>query len=262
MIQTITVEGPKHSHPAKEIYAKVGEIMRDLGYGVNLIDRLSGDPDIHEREVGLTLQLSETVCDFIRAGMFPFSLERNLDGFFGESEGSANVTTLRMKRDMNLDEVLSLLETTGQLEESLGLIEQMSSHDDPPSETILAYAIAQYAKGWIAEELIHQHKGMSKGSVSNDEGGIDFYWNGEEIQLGSITRFNSNRTKIKGSERRHLLYQWTHDGEIVFGDPKDIIEKNKEIAKDAGLSSTLTQRSHGGLKINEIVGRSFRYLWW
>jgi hypothetical protein len=263
MIQPVKIDGIDNEHPAKAVYGMVSDIMTDLGYDIDLIAELSGNPDIHGRKVGITLQMSTDVDKLIRDGRFPFSLQKNLKGHFGISEGSANVTTVRLEKQMNIREVLEHFDKTGQLSDAVEAVEFEKTAEDPDSEIILGYALAQYAKGWIAEEIAQEQiEGLKKGSVSHDEGGIDFYLNGDMSQLGSITRYNSRKTEMEGSDIRHLLYQWHSDGSLVVGDIEEILEFNSKMAKEVGLSSTLTKRSHGGLKINETVGRSFRYLWW
>jgi len=263
MIQTINIDSIDNEHPAKSLYRLVSTVLDDLGHKQDLIAQLSGDEQIFDSDVGLTLELSDNMDDFIRKGMIPFSLQRNLEGYFGESEGSSNVTTLRLEKEMNIRDVLEVFDKTGQLDETINLINELRTEKDPKAETIMAYALGQYAKGWMAEEIVlSELDNISKGSVSNDEGGIDFYLNGDMAQLGSITRVNSKKKEMEASDIRHLIYQWTSDGELVVGDMDDVMAENKKIAKDAGKSTVLIRRSAGNLKINEKAGRRFRYLWW
>jgi hypothetical protein len=263
MIQTIDIDGIDDEHPAKSVYGLVSETLTDLGYSVDLTETLSGEMDKHGRDVGLTLELSKEMDNFIRDGRLPFTLQKHLEGYFGESTGSANVTTIRLKEQMNISEVLTTFEKTGQLADSIEVIDMMRADSDPSAETILAYTLGQYAKGWLAEEIaVNNLDGLSKGSVSQDEGGIDFYYEGDMAQLGSITRVNSKKKQMESSDIRHLIYQWTSDGKLVIGDMDEVMAENKRIAKSEGLSATLIRRSAGNLKINREVGRSFRYLWW
>lgn len=259
MIRTIDIDSIDDEHPAKALYGLVSDVLSDVeGWDVDLVSRLEGPEG-----TGITLQMSEDVDHLIRSGSLPFTLERHLDGYFGESTGSANVTTLRLDRQLNLRETIEKLSAMGQLEDARGAVDEMWRHDsDPTAEVIVAYAIAQYTKGWFAEEIIENNLAAKKGSVSQDEGGIDFFLEGEPVQIGSITRYNSNMTEMSASETNHLVYQWTHNGELVLGEAQEMLEKNKEIASDAGVSATLIRRSSGDLKINREVGRSFRYLWW
>lgn len=261
MIKTINIPSVESTHSAKTIYTTVSDILDDLGFNQHLIDELSTNQV--ERDVGLTLKMSEQLDNLIRDGRFPFSIEKQLDGFFGESTGSSNVTTLKIEKQMNIREVLELFKTTGQLDDALEIISAVSSENDPKPEVVLAYGIGQYAKGWFAEQIIADHfDGMSKGSVSNDKGGIDFYFDGDTVQVGSITRYNSRQSEMKSDNLRHMLYQWTGNGEIIVGDMQEVINASNDMASDAGLSKTLVKRSAGNLKINKEVGRSFRYLWW
>lgn len=261
MIKTINIDSIDNKHPAKAVYTTVSDVLNDLGFNQDLIDELSTNQV--ERDVGLTLQMSEQLDNLIRDGRFPFSIEKQLDGFFGESTGSSNVTTLKIEKQMNIREVLELFKTTGQLNDAIEVIDAVSSETDPSPEVVLAYGIGQYAKGWFAEQIIaDKFDKMNKGSVSNDKGGIDFYFGGDTVQVGSITRYNSRQTEMKNDSLRHMLYQWTSNGEIIVGDMQDVIDASNDMASEAGLSKTLVKRSAGNLKINKEVGRSFRYLWW
>jgi len=263
MLETLHIDGIDDEHAAKALYRTVSDAMSDLGHDNDLIEVLSGDEHIHERDVGLTLDMSEEVDNLIRDGRLPFTLEKHLEGYFGESTGSANVTTLRLDEQMNIQEVLQVFETTGQLDDALEVIEMLSQDSDPEPVTILTYALGQYAKGWMAEEIaLAGLDNISKGSVSQDKGGIDFYLNGDMTQLGSITRVNSKKKEMEASEIRQLVYQWTSDGEMIVGDMDEVMSASKKMAKSEGLSATLVRRSAGNLKINREVGRSFRYLWW
>ncbi len=263
MLKTLQIDSIDNEHTAKALYRTVSDTMSDLGYDNDLIEVLSGERNIHERDVGLTLNMSEEVDNLIRDGRLPFTLEKHLEGYFGESTGSANVTTLRLDEQMNIQEVLQTFKTTGQLDEALEVIEMLSQNGDPEPVTILTYALGQYAKGWMAEEIaLNGLDNISKGSVSQDKGGIDFYLNGDMTQLGSITRVNSKKKQMEQSEIRHIVYQWTSDGEMIVGDMEEVMSASKKMAKSEGLSATLVRRSAGNLKINEQVGRSFRYLWW
>lgn len=261
MIRNVPVNWSKgNEHPAKTVYGEVSEIMSDLGYDNNLMQELS-EPRLGE-DIGITLDVSKRVSELIRNYRFPFSLERDLEGYFGESEGSSNVTTQKIRKQWNLTEVLSFLKQTGQLEDALEMIEHVRDPDDPDAVTILVYAIATYAKGWLAEQTLNQTDWFSKGSTSQDEGGIDGYVDGEPAQVGSITRINSrSNSKIEGSDRLELFYHW-HNGELVVASYDDWKKMNGHVAKDAGLSKTLIRKSVGNLSANDEVGRSFRYLWW
>lgn len=258
MYETIAIDETEN-HMAKNVYAAVSDALSDvLGTDLDLVRRLEG-PD----GTGLTMELSDGIDDLIRDGRLPFSLDRHLEGHFGRSTGSSNVTSVRLERDMNLRETIETLDLTGSMNTALEIIDDFRAETDPDPVVILAYAIAQYAKGWLAEELVQENlSGFKKGSVSNDKGGIDFYLNGETVQLGSITRYNSKKTEMEASDVRHLLYQWDHRGNLHIADMEKILEVNKKVADDAGKSATLTRRSAGNLKINEEIGRSFRYLWW
>lgn len=242
----------EEQHAAKTVYSIVGDAM-----DVPLVEILSGPG-----QTGITMDLSEPVSKLIRDADFPFTLERHLDGHFGDSTGSSNVTSIRIKRDMSIEEVIGTLESTGQIDSAIEIIEGFRVESDPDARTILAYAFAQYAKGWLAEKIIAETRWFKKGSVSQDKGGIDGYAGGDPAQIGSITRWNSKKKEIEEDDKKHLLYQWDNDGNLHVAEDSRILEVNKQIADEAGLSATLTRRSAGNLKINREVGRSFRYLWW
>lgn len=249
----------EENHAAKSVYGMVSDIVSDLrGVDVSLTESLAGPND-----TGITMDLSDEVDNLIRDGNFPFTLEKHLEGYFGESTGSANVTSVRLQEQMNIRQVLETLETTGQIDKALEIVSLYREESDPEHVEILTYALAQYAKGWLAEEIIQSKlEGAKKGSVSQDKGGIDFYLNGDMTQVGSITRYNSKKKQMEESDIRHIVYQWDADGNLHVADTDEILSVNKKIAKEAGLSATLTRRSAGNLKVNKELGRSFRYLWW
>lgn len=278
MIQTIDIRG-ENGHAAKTVYNTVSNaVCTHTDWSVDLVSTLES-PEIvpnGENGTGLTLEMSTLVDKLIRDGRFPFYIKKQLDGYFGESTGSANVTSVRIEKGWNLTETVGHLAKTGQLKDAKEIVEATRDEKDPSAETIVAYAIAQYAKGWLAEQIIAEQAEdwAVKGSVSQDQGGIDFHLDTDkwdvpyrQTQVGSITRWNSKQKQMKNSDRTELMYQWDHEGHLHVGQHEEIMMANKKIAESAGLNQTLTKRSSGDLKINRQLGteenpRSFRYLWW
>lgn len=271
MIRTIDIDWCNaDEHPVRSLYGEVSDILSDLGHSVDLIDFLSGPEHVSKvAGRGITPELSDEIDNLIRDARFPFSLEKHLSGHFGESTGSSNVTSVKIAENMNIREVLEHFERTGQLTDALEIIEFTRSDEDPDAETILAYALAQYAKGWMAEQIITATDDFKKGSVSQDKGGIDCYFEGDETQIGSVTRVNSKKVQMLGSDIRHVVYQWDH-GKIHVADVNEADDWKKmsdDVADSHGLSKTLLRRSHDGLAVCRKLGtednpRSLRYLWW
>jgi len=244
-------------HPARYVYATVSAALTAAGIDVDLVKLLRAPGGR-----GITPELSEDVSSLIRSGVLPFTLDPDLSGYFGRSTGSANVTTLRLKRDLSLEDVIGQLADTGQLERAMDSLEMYLAPTDPTSDVVLAYALGQYAKGWLAEGVMTTWDDWSKGSVSQDEGGLDGYFRGEPAQLGSITRYNSKKKLLEASDTRQLLYQWGADGSLHLADLDEVLEMNKDLAKEAGLSATLLRRSHAQPAAARELGRPIRYLWW
>jgi hypothetical protein len=68
---------------------------------------------------------------------------------------------------------------------------------------------------------------------------------------------------MENSSIRHFLYQFGAEGKTLHVvDFDEILEVNKQIAAEVGISSTLLRKSPGNLKANKELGRSFRVLWW
>jgi hypothetical protein len=250
-----------NDHLAKSVYRITSDAVSEVtGWNVDLVSRLEGP-----NGTGITLEMNDMVDKQVRDAPFRFYLQKELEGHFGESTGSANVTAMRLKKNLNIREVIEFLHETGQLEKPLRIIEEFRYPEDPDAKVILTYALAQYAKGWLAEELISQKvDGFKKGSVSQDEGGIDGYLHGEPVQIGSITRYNSAKKELESKEVKQLLYQWDDSGNLHLADMDEILGVNKQIAKDAEnvTSATLIRKSVGNVKAAKEFGRSFRYLWW
>lgn len=190
----------------------------------------------------------------------PFTLKPELDGFFGESTGSSNVTTLFVREGHGLTDVIDTLHETGQLEVAKARLAAFTDYEN--TDEVVAFAVSVYAKGWLVERILNETDDFSKGSVSQDKGGIDGYYNGEPVQVKSVTYYASrNTSELEDRDVRVLWYQWDSDGGLHYGfNANDV---NAEAASVKGVSKTLIKRSAGNLKaVKESDRDTVRYMWW
>lgn len=239
----------------KEITETVQTAMRVRGYDVSLI-ALCQPPKSWNlpHEAGITpafITDGTDTSEIIRNGVaFPFSVENELDGYFGESSGSANVTTLFNKLNMAIDDVIEKFHVTGQIEAGREKVKPYVADGVNPID-VTGFAIATYAKGWLAERILSEQERFSKGSVSQDQGGLDLYDRqaGDWVQVKCVT----DDTQNDG----YVYYQWDCRGGLHFGENRK--EVNRQAAKVTGMPLTALYRTHNNHKID---GRRWRYLWW
>lgn len=248
----------------KQILTTVASEMKRHGYDVCIMEQtVVPNHSSLENNAGRTPRFmnddTET-SEIVRNGTaFPFSIEREINGYFGESEGSSNVTTFFVKDDMKIPEVIEKLEVTGQIEAGIEKISPFVAENVSPVD-VTAYAIATYAKGWLAEKILASTDRFSKGSVSQDQGGLDLYDReaGEWKQVKCVT---------KADNSDHLYYQWDCRGGLHFGHSHT--EVNKAAGKVSGrvipysgeITPTQILRSHTQNHTDE-TGNSYRYIWW
>ena len=243
----------------KAIARTVGEAMRSHGYNVDLIDLCSvaqhSEIARDGRDLGRTplFMTDETdTSDLIRSGVaFPFSVEKALDGYFGQSEGSSNVTTFYVRDRLALPTVVEHFHNTGQIQLAAEKVKPyINSQTD--ALDVVAYAIATYAKGWFAERLLAETERFSKGSVAQDKGGLDLYDTeaGGWIQLKSVT--------VDSQLTDHVYYQWDCEGRLHYG--TQYIDVAGAAADAAGMPKVATRRCHNNNR--DENGNTYRYIWW
>lgn len=230
--------------------------MTRHGYDVSIVEQCqppegSGLP-VNSGITPAFLTDGSDVSEMIRNGVaFPFSIETEIDGYFGESSGSSNVTTFFVRDDMSIPEVIEKLHVTGQIEVAAQKIEAFCQDVEPIN--VVAFAIATYAKGWLAEMFLTQHDRFSKGSVSQDKGGLDVYDNeiGDWRQVKCVTK----DSRVSG----WLYYQFDMRGNIHFGDDLNDVNKSAvRVANEVPLTPAYKTQNPAKYQMD----RKFRFLWW
>jgi len=232
--------------------------MRSHGYDVNLVDicTVPQHSDISKTGVeGRTpafMTDSTDTAEMVRNGTaFPFTVEEDISGYFGKSSGSSNVTTFFVRDNLALPEVIEKLHVTGQIEAGVEKIAPFVA-DETSEINVVGYAIATYAKGWFAERLLAETERFSKGSVSQDKGGLDLYDKKSDtwVQVKCVTKDKQMS--------EHIYYQWDMRGNLHFGD--DYLTVHEEAVSVTGMPKTVTRRCHSSY--TDENGSTYRYIWW
>lgn len=253
-------------HFVKRHTREVSEILNDVrDEDIDLVEMLTLPEHVEIPEGGATPELSTKIRKLIQECQLPFTLDDDLDGCYGDAEGSSNVTTIFEKTKMSIREAIKILDMTGQLDKALDLIEKRREETDPSAEVILRYAIMTLSKGWRAEKFLNQQDRWTTGSVSQDQGGLDLYdreldcW----VQLKPATAAASNGPgKYQNKEHKHLFYFWNSRGELVVTDAENYLQPKKEESDRTGIPGSLMIASKKLAFNRDALGRSFRYLWW
>jgi len=263
-IADTTVETTDEPHP-KTRAREVEKAFHDLlDAEVNLVSQMS--PPAHldlygQDDVGITFEMSDWANETVRNGFGFFALDRNLNDYFGESEGSANVTGQVLERDLTVRQVIAILSENGDLQKAANEVANNRAESDPDTVTILAYTFLQYSLGWHAERIMSQSGEFKKGNTAQDQGGIDGWWKGEQRQIKPGTEIPSKgRGKLMAKDVTHAAYLWDMDGGLMVADLDEYPEMKGELADKAGLPKTLIDRSDNLAK-NEM-DRPFRFFWW
>lgn len=218
-------------------------------------------PDGHERDGKIpdSVGISPSLDQDLQKTLFNMGENWNITGqieqYFGESTGSANITTAVVRHDLTISQVVRMLALAGELEKTARRLNRDYSLPVNPA-LMTGYVVWTFSKGWIAEKIMDQAGWFSKGGYAQDEGGIDGYRGSDEIQIGSITRANSQGAHREADNIRNVVYKF-HGGKVHITD----LENFKELAgklKRSEMSKTKCYRSYSVKADN----RSFRYLWW
>lgn len=267
------IDAKDGEHVVTAVAREVEAAMAELGYPVNLREFLQAKPGTEAAEAGLgvTPKTSEEVQEAMENGFGWLSINEELAGHFGRSRGSSNVTTIAVREELSAKEVIQAIsEATydgeaDNIKKGLHLLELMRKSDDPSAEMLMAYNLFLKALGWYAERILTERDDFSKGSASQDKGGIDFYHNGKPKQLKTVTRAASQGIgKFEDKDIDHMFYGWTKDG-LVVGEEEDIRGSDKvtgELKKESGLrSKTILKVSHNAGELKDYH-RPARVLWW
>jgi len=261
---TIPIEGTTDEPTPKAVLRTVYETGRSHGYDLPAIETYeAGRLETDDRAAG------GVTPDFMHDGTqtakavwtgvaTPFTWSNEVRGA-GTTEGSAHMTTGFVRAERTIEETVAHLCETLQIDMAAQAFEGIVADGVNPVE-VTFYAVATYAKGWLAERVITATDRFSKGSQSNDEAGQDVY--DKDRQAYRQVRPVTNR------ENDHddcLYYQWDMRGSLVVGD--DFKEVNKAAGEVSGrvvpytgeITPTLTLRAHSSYTHD---GRTYRYLWW
>lgn len=259
------------------VRAVVGALEAHAGIDARLMEALrvtpeeASDPETDPKHSGgVNLDMCDRCDRLMRTGdLLPFTLEPDLEEYYGgkDSTGSHNVTTLAERWDYTIGETVRVLAATGQIDAAIEAIRPFARNHRP--ETILAYCLARYASGWLAERILIRHGDFANVNVLQDEMGMDLQRSDgtdpEYFQLKPMTDV-PNPAKLEQFQQKetpHLFYAWTGDGGIMWVDPDDhddIKALRDAAARRAGIHrATLYIRTHGQRYTHD--GRAYRWLW-
>lgn len=250
------------NHPVRSMAEQTDTVLSDIWSDTNLVEWLT--EEVNGRTFGLTPELSEKVNEAIQTGILPFSLNETLDKVnTGAKDGSSNVTAIHVLYENSIRQTLEHFAKTGQLESAKDLFDTIRTESDPSAETLVAYTVFTYAKGWTAEQIITDDDRFSKLWISNDQAGQDvrFGKDGDEKQIKAMPHYASNSPKhFRAKSVPHWFYQWTEDG-LVLADLDDACAANKIAADQANVGATNLKKSYKG-GVMDGFGRAARVLWW
>jgi hypothetical protein len=238
-------------HPVRSL---AGVIDRTLG--ANMVGWLEA-----ENGFGVTPDLSEKVDKAIQEGIVPFSIRDRLERRGADGEGSEVVTALHVHLENEVSETVGELKASGQVRAANELFRHIRTESDPEPETLTAYTVLTYSKGWAAERIVANHSDFSKLWVSNDKSGQDLRYEPEsvEIQLKCVTYYAGNSKEARNAETPHWFYQWTGDG-LLVGPYDEANAVNREASNRAGVGATVLKKSYDGEEI--LRDGPGRILWW
>jgi len=101
---------------------------------------------------GITAELSEKANELVYSGFKHLSVKEELDGYFGKSEGASNVTSMVVKYDLDVRQVMAILVETGGMVRAWREVHELTLESDPTTQTILGLVFTKYSLGWDAEK--------------------------------------------------------------------------------------------------------------
>lgn len=256
--QCLPIEGTTDEPTPKATLRTVYDALADHGYELPAPETYESEAhDPFKTGCGLTPEFMHDgtdVAEVIRTGVAtPFSWTEAVEGA-GTTDGSSHMTTVFVREQKTIEETVAHLCETGQIDLAVAKMEAFTA-DDVDAVEAVAYAVATYAKGWLAERIITADDRWTKGSQSNDEAGQDVYdrETGEYRQVKCVTKDKA----VDG----WLYYQWDMDGGLWVGDSHTDV--NAAAIEGTDMPKTLTRRSAGNLKsVRESNRTGVRYTWW
>lgn len=213
-------------------------------------------------------RFSKRVRTIIEGGAPPFSLTGLDDREGADDEGSEAVTAIHVNRQFSLRTTMKHIVESGQFDGAVGMFRELRNDSDPSAEWLAAYALATFAKGWLAEVFVSAHRDFGKLWVSNDKGGYDLRFKPDTIQedgqLKSMTLIGSNSQGDFEPENvtiPHWFYQWTTDG-LVWSRAERANEMNRKASAYDNRSATNTKKSSTDAELGRKMSRAARLLWW
>jgi len=276
MIQTYDIQEAlgidlKDSNLPKTRAREAEKAFRDFfNVDVNLIGEMTDIPanwfDIQSENVGINVQMSDDALEFVRNGLGFMSVQEELDDYFGESRGSANITGEVVEHDLSIRQVVALLAESGDIRTAVNIAQERRHEDDPSAVFLVAYAIWRYSLGWDAEKILTYSGDFKKGNTANDEGGIDGWWFGEKRQIKAATEATSKGVPtLKKRDVPHATYVWNcKRNEMWVATLDDHHKMTDELADDLGLKykTHLTDSDRLANDDDRLRGRPFRYIWY
>lgn len=259
--QTVAIDADESTDETpfpKALIELTQDAMRSFGYSVNILELCTVSQNSKIAKTGREGRTPAFMTDqtdtaeMVRNGTpFPFTVEKELSGYFGESTGSSNVTTFFVRDGLKLTEVIEKFHVTGQIEAGAKKIAPFIDSETDALD-VVAYAIATYAKGWFAERLLAETDRFSKGSVSQDKGGLDLYDKelSDWVQVKCVT--------FDKQVNDHIYYQFDMRGNLHFG--TDYLSVHAHAVNVTGMPKTVTRRCHSSYK--DESGQTYRYIWW
>lgn len=262
--ERLAVESTDDQPAPRAIMSEVFRTLRDEGIETLTVEDLEvpehwNEPAsggiIPEFMVGSDDSLAQAIWN---GTLFQFSGSNDVEGA-RDISGQHHMTTVFVRTDVTVAGMIRKLVESGQVAGAMENVAPLCEGRDATPAEVVGYALATYAKGWVAEAVIVSGDRFSKGSQSNDEAGQDVLdtESGEYRQIRCVT----------DRDNGVLCYQWDCRGHIHLG------EVFKEVNKRAGevsgrvvpytgeIKPTETLRCHGQANTTS-TGRAYRFLWW
>jgi hypothetical protein len=117
--------------------------------------KIPAQTDVPWSEIEAALELSDWSDEVVRNGFEFFRLDRNLDNYFNDLEGSRNITEQvhETEKDLNIAEIIAILLEDGDLQKAVNKIHKNREKDDPSTLHILGYMFLEYSLRWDVKKL-------------------------------------------------------------------------------------------------------------
>lgn len=279
---TAKVELDDKQTPApKRVMKAVFATLRSRGYDCMSVADME-TPAHTDVSGGITPEWASDARKLDNEGVFAhMDVTDELEGVFGEPTGSSHVTTVFVRAGKTVAETVAKLDDRGHIEaainkaydslkpESIDVTDAQARDLKSRATDMVAYKVAEHAKGWVAEKTLTETDALAKAGMSNDIGEQDAYDRsaGEYVQIKSVTLGYKPNQTVKKDENGQFVttdkevpivfYQWDCDGGLWFG--RDHKAVNKQAADVKGHKATTIARTHSAYTYN---GRTYRKQWW